>query len=428
MAKKKNYPKYFVSSLMSLGLGTSQAVKGRRAMKDVQKQVDAGGLQYNVMGEAEKAAEGLSADTEKAMQEQAALQQAQGMGALAASGDARAMMGAMPGMVQQGTQAAQNVAMAEEQARKQGEMLLMGEKQKAQAQDRAILEQEREAAQAMSAAGLQNIQGGIQGLEQTAMSAFGMPGMKHGAYMPATLAALGAPAQVPSISINVNASPDKKAEHGAEIEDVPENMVTPGEFNHDTNPIDIMHGDEKIGEATGGELIINKPDTAKLQKLIGSGNEDELMQFMQDLMVKISDNTMKNALIGAPVVLDQQQVEGTPEEQEEEEKDEKDEVCPEGYEKNEQGQCVPIEEDPPMEDKPQEPIIGVSSPEVLDAANVDKFGVPGGKIGPAPNPGPTGGAIGMGAQGMQIPPKIPAKMKGGGRINKKVPFRSPYIR
>ena len=57
MAKKTYYPKYVVSALMGLGTGIAQTVRGRRAMKDVQKQIDAGGLQYNVMGEAEKAAE-----------------------------------------------------------------------------------------------------------------------------------------------------------------------------------------------------------------------------------------------------------------------------------------------------------------------------------------------------------------------------------
>ena len=180
MAKKTYYPKYALSSLLSLGTGISQAVKGKRAMKDVQKQVDAGGLKYNVMGEAEKAAEGLSADTEKVMQEQAALQQAQGMGALSASGDARAMMGAMPGMVQQGTQAAQNVAMQEEAARRQGEQALMQEKQQAQAVDRSNLMQERESAQAMLGAGMQNIMGGVQGIES---SAAGMMGAKHGNVM-----------------------------------------------------------------------------------------------------------------------------------------------------------------------------------------------------------------------------------------------------
>ena len=38
-------------------------------------------------------------------------------------------------------------------------------------------------------------------------------------------------------------------------------MKTPGEFNHDTNPIDVMRGGAKIAEMTGGEFVIN-PDQA----------------------------------------------------------------------------------------------------------------------------------------------------------------------
>ena len=289
MAKKTYYPKYVVSALMGLGTGIAQTVRGRRAMKDVQKQIDAGGLQYNVMGEAEKAAEGLSADTEKAMQEQAALQQAQGMGALAASGDARAMMGAMPGMVRQGTQAAQNVAMQEEAARRQGEQALMQEKQKAQAVGRANLMQEQESAQAMTGAGLQNIMGGLQGLEQTAAS---FMGAKHGNIVPGAMYKVASEIN-PAPMININIGTPQPVE-----EDKAKSIVTPGEFDHDTNPIDIMDGEEKIGEATGGELIINKPDSEKLLELIDSGDAEELKEYMKELMVKIHKNSMKMLLWG----------------------------------------------------------------------------------------------------------------------------------
>ena len=325
MAKKTYYPKYALSSLLSLGTGISQAVKGKRAMKDVQKQVDAGGLKYNVMGEAEKAAEGLSADTEKVMQEQAALQQAQGMGALSASGDARAMMGAMPGMVQQG-----NVAMREEAARRQGEQALMQEKQQAQAVDRSNLMQERESAQAMLGAGMQNIMGGVQGIESSAKMAFGA---KHGNVMPENMYRVASEINpTPMININIGMpQPVQKKEDDAK------SIVTPGEFNHDTNPIDIMDGDDKIGEATGGELIINKPDSKKLLELIESGDPGELRGFMKKLMVKIHKNSMENALVGAPIVFDMEE-----KDTESSEKNKGDEGCPDGFEKDKEGVCVPI--------------------------------------------------------------------------------------
>ena len=38
-------------------------------------------------------------------------------------------------------------------------------------------------------------------------------------------------------------------------------MKTPGEFSHESNPIDVMRGGAKIAEMTGGEFVIN-PDQA----------------------------------------------------------------------------------------------------------------------------------------------------------------------
>lgn len=43
-------------------------------------------------------------------------------------------------------------------------------------------------------------------------------------------------------------------------------MMTSGEFNHATNPIDIVQNGEKVGEATGNEYIINPTQAAKIAK------------------------------------------------------------------------------------------------------------------------------------------------------------------
>ena len=39
-------------------------------------------------------------------------------------------------------------------------------------------------------------------------------------------------------------------------------MKTPGEFSHESNPLDVMQGGAKVAEMTGGEYVIN-PDQAK---------------------------------------------------------------------------------------------------------------------------------------------------------------------
>lgn len=43
-------------------------------------------------------------------------------------------------------------------------------------------------------------------------------------------------------------------------------MMTNGEFNHATNPIDIVQNGQKIGEATGNEYILNPTQASKIAK------------------------------------------------------------------------------------------------------------------------------------------------------------------
>ena len=42
--------------------------------------------------------------------------------------------------------------------------------------------------------------------------------------------------------------------------------VTPGEFSHDTNPIDIVQEGTKIGEMTGGQYIFNPQQAGKMAR------------------------------------------------------------------------------------------------------------------------------------------------------------------
>ena len=43
-------------------------------------------------------------------------------------------------------------------------------------------------------------------------------------------------------------------------------MMTEGEFNHSTNPIDLMQNGVKVGEATGNEVILNPTQAKKIAK------------------------------------------------------------------------------------------------------------------------------------------------------------------
>jgi len=60
---------------------------------------------------------------------------------------------------------------------------------------------------------------------------------------------------------------------------------TPGEFDHDDNPIDIVQEGAKIGEMTGGEYIFNPEQAEEMRKLSKEG-DTELHEFVRNLLNK----------------------------------------------------------------------------------------------------------------------------------------------
>lgn len=60
---------------------------------------------------------------------------------------------------------------------------------------------------------------------------------------------------------------------------------TPGEFDHDENPIDIVQNGDKIGEMTGGEYIFNPKQAEELRKLSEKG-DTKLHKFIRTLLSK----------------------------------------------------------------------------------------------------------------------------------------------
>lgn len=62
-------------------------------------------------------------------------------------------------------------------------------------------------------------------------------------------------------------------------------MMTKGEFNHSTNPIDLVQNGVKVGEATGNEVILNPTQAKKI------ANESS---FARKLFKKFEKNARKN--------------------------------------------------------------------------------------------------------------------------------------
>jgi hypothetical protein len=53
---------------------------------------------------------------------------------------------------------------------------------------------------------------------------------------------------------------------GGGVPDGEKGMKLPGEFSHETNPIDLMQSGRKVGEATGDEYIVNPEQARKISK------------------------------------------------------------------------------------------------------------------------------------------------------------------
>lgn len=82
------------------------------------------------------------------------------------------------------------------------------------------------------------------------------------------------------------------AEDGAKI-DAEEGGVTPGEFDHDSNPIDMVQDGEKIGEATGGELILPPDDVEDIRMALQSKDKDSAFELMERLVAKYDSNVIE---------------------------------------------------------------------------------------------------------------------------------------
>ena len=68
--------------------------------------------------------------------------------------------------------------------------------------------------------------------------------------------------------------------------------VTPGKFDHDSNPIDMVQDGEKIGEATGGELILPPDDVEEIRMALKSDDKDAAFKLMEDLVAKYDSNVI----------------------------------------------------------------------------------------------------------------------------------------
>ena len=85
---------------------------------------------------------------------------------------------------------------------------------------------------------------------------------------------------------------DKMKKRKKDMMEAGEPEVTPGEFSHETNPIDLVQKNgeggmpEKVGEMTGGEAIVPPKNVKQMRKMIKENDGKALVRLMDRLLTK----------------------------------------------------------------------------------------------------------------------------------------------
>jgi hypothetical protein len=288
--KKKKTPKAFVgAATAAIGLGKSiyGAVQASRARK-AERAFDKSRLERGVSSATQKMADQpIDQSYINQLQQQQAADRASAMGALAK--DPRNVLAGVQALEGQAAKQRTGLLGMQQQAKTRAMENLAREQQMAETQRLGVAESELKGIQAEKAAGTQNIFGGIEdiasGIGQ--MSPSGGAGGGTG----------GGTGGTPKLDGSLFGSggyqglnPNKYSEEGAKISK--DGGVTPGEFDHSTNKIDMVQDGEKIGEATGGELILPPDDVQEIRMALDKGDKESAFELMEKLVAKYDSNVI----------------------------------------------------------------------------------------------------------------------------------------
>lgn len=195
-------------------------------------------------------------------------------------GGGRALIGGLPAVTRAANQATFEAGQFENQQRLAALGQMAGAKEGQIAREMDVYNQQLGMAQAALNAGVQTAAQGIGGVGSALMygaDAFTQGGGKL------TMPKLGAkaakatpttnPLQLSMATMGGAFGSDEAAMYADEYGNQQRPMfakngamVTGGKFDHKTNPIDIVQKGKKVGEMTGGEVILNPSQAAKLSK------------------------------------------------------------------------------------------------------------------------------------------------------------------
>ena len=267
LKKNKDVKKYITggaiasigSSLLGAGLGAYQLAQGKKAAARIKETPTARPSEY-----AEMLKQARGADLEQRRLEELNRSIATGIGA-AQQGGGRALVGALPQMIQAADAGAIDIA-SKRQADTMQALQFAAQGKEAEIGRQFQREMmERQAAQAAIEGGLQNIAGGLGQLGSAAV--YGVFDKKAGGGDPAAAITTG------DLKKSVMGGKFGSTEAGMFAEEKLNpfmaeegGMITEGKFDHKTNPIDIIRSGKKIGEMTGGEVVLNPSQQKKLSK------------------------------------------------------------------------------------------------------------------------------------------------------------------
>ena len=259
LKKNKDVKKYITGGALAsiagtafqVGLGLDQIRQAKKAEARIKETPTARPSEY-----AQMLKEARGAELEQRRLEELNRSISTGIEAAQQAGG-RTLFGTLPQMVQAADAGAINIA-----AKRQADTMqaLQFGAQGAEAEMGREFQREmmqRQAAQAALEGGIQNVAGGVGQLGKAA--AYGLFGAAKKD---------GTTTEVDEVTTQETMSPElmTKAQDLARFAFESGGMITDGKFDHKTNPIDIVKGGKKVGEMTGGEVVLNPAQQKRLSK------------------------------------------------------------------------------------------------------------------------------------------------------------------
>ena len=267
--KNKETKKYALGGAIALGTGALQAglgayqmYQGQQLAKDIKEASTARPSEYAEMLKLSR-----QADLEQKRLEELNRTLATGIGAAQQAGG-RAVVGALPAMVRAGDVGAQNILAQRQAAQLAALQMGAAGAEKEISREMAREQQQRMAAQAAVEGGLQNIAGAVGGIGKAAV--LGSFDMKKD-QRPDVASPLSEQ-DVASLTFEESGLNQEQIDALLRARDLgvlgfkEGGMMTGGKFSHKTNPIDIVQEGKKVGEMTGGEVILNPAQQKKLSQ------------------------------------------------------------------------------------------------------------------------------------------------------------------